>query len=192
MKKIIVCISGASGVIYAKRLLEFLNENNTEDNNNISIGLIISNSAKKIIKHELNIELDDIIKLSNKYYENDDFFSPIASGSNTFDAAVVVPCSMKTLSSVANGYSNNLICRICDIALKEQRKLIIMPREMPFNTIHLENMLKLSRLGVLIMPPIPGFYNNPKNMDDIINFVVGRLLDNLGIKNNLFKRWGNK
>lgn len=184
MKKIVVCVSGASGVLYTKRLLEVL-----KDDKNVKICLIVSNSAKEIIKHELDITIDDFIKLSNEYYENNDFFSPIASGSNIFDAVVVVPCSMKTLSSIANGYSSNLICRVCDIALKEQRKLIIMPREMPFNAIHLENMLKLSKLGVSIMPPIPGFYNKPKTIDDIVDFVVGRLLDNLGIKNNLFKRW---
>ncbi|AEH06932.1 UbiX family flavin prenyltransferase [Methanothermococcus okinawensis] len=184
MKKIIICVSGASGAHYAKRLLEVL-----KDNENVKTCLIISNSAKKIIQHELNITVDDFIKLSDEYYENNNFFSPVASGSNIFDAAVVVPCSMKTLSSIANGYTSNLICRVCDIALKEQRKLIIMPREMPFNAIHLENMLKLSKLGVLIMPPIPGFYNEPKTIDDIIDFVVGRILDNLGIKNNLFKRW---
>lgn len=97
---------------------------------------------------------------------------------------------MKTLSAIANGYSANLIVRVCDIALKERRKLIIMPREMPFNSIHLENMLKLSNLGAIVMPPIPAFYNKPKNVNDIINFVVGRVLDILGIDNSLFKRWG--
>ncbi|AAB98082.1 TPA: UbiX family flavin prenyltransferase [Methanocaldococcus jannaschii] len=181
--KIIVCITGASGVIYAKRLLEVLKDR-------AEVNLIISNSAKKIIKEELDIDWKEIKKLATDYYENDDFFSPLASGSNKFDAVVVVPCSMKTLSAIANGYSANLIVRVCDIALKERRKLIIMPREMPFNSIHLENMLKLSNLGAIVMPPIPAFYNKPKNVNDIINFVVGRVLDILGIDNSLFKRWG--
>ncbi|AEF96767.1 UbiX family flavin prenyltransferase [Methanotorris igneus] len=182
--KVVVCVTGASGAIYAKRLLEVLKEKNVET------FLIISNSAKKIIEHELKIKCNDFIKLADKYYENDDFFSPLASGSNKFDAAIVIPCSMKTLSSIANGYSSNLIVRVCDIALKEKRKLILMPREMPFNAIHLENMLKLAKLGVVIMPPIPAFYNEPKTIDDLVNFVVGRVLDILGIENDLFKRWG--
>ncbi len=181
--KIIVCITGASGVIYAKRLLEVLKDK-------VEIDLIISNSAKKIIKEELNIDWKELIKFATNYYENDNFFSPIASGSNKFDVVIVIPCSMKTLSAIANGYSSNLIVRVCDIALKERRKLIIMPREMPLNSIHLENMLKLSNLGAVIMPPIPAFYHKPKNIDDIVNFVVGRVLDILGIENNLFKRWG--
>ncbi|CAB3288752.1 Flavin prenyltransferase UbiX [Methanocaldococcus lauensis] len=181
--KIIVCITGASGVIYAKRLLEVLKDK-------VEVDLIISNSAKKIIRKELNIDWKELIKFATNYYENDDFFSPIASGSNKFDAVIVIPCSMKTLSAIANGYSSNLIVRVCDIALKERRKLIIMPREMPLNSIHLENMLKLSNLGAVIMPPIPAFYHKPKNIDDIVNFVVGRVLDILGIENNLFKRWG--
>ena len=182
--KVVVCVTGASGAIYAKRLLEVLKEKNVE------ISLIISNSAKKIIEHELNMKCNDFIKLADEYYDNDDFFSPLASGSNKFDAAIVIPCSMKTLSSIANGYSSNLIVRVCDIALKEKRKLILMPREMPFSAIHLENMLKLAKLGVVIMPPIPAFYNEPKTIDDLINFVVGRVLDILGIENDLFKRWG--
>ncbi len=183
MDKIIVCVTGASGAIYAKRLLEVLKEKN------IKTSLIISESAKKIVEHELKIELNEIISLADEYYENNNFFSPVASGSNSFQAAVVIPCSMKTLAAISNGYSDNLIGRVCDIALKEHRKLILVPREMPFSSIHLENMLKLSRLGVSIMPPIPGFYNEPKTVDDIVNFVVGRILDNLGIENNLFKRW---
>ncbi|WP_456372151.1 UbiX family flavin prenyltransferase [Methanocaldococcus sp.] len=181
--KIIVCITGASGVIYAKRLLEVLKDK-------VEVDLIISKSAKKIIREELNIDWKELIKFATNYYENDDFFSPIASGSNKFDAVIVIPCSMKTLSAIANGYSSNLIVRVCDIALKERRKLIIMPREMPLNSIHLENMLKLSNLGAVIMPPIPAFYHKPKTVDDIIDFVVGRVLDILGIENNLFKRWG--
>ena len=181
--KLIVCITGASGVIYAKRLLEVLKDKN------INVSLIISNSAKKIIKEELNIDWEELKKLASEYYDNDDFFSPIASGSNKFDAVIVIPCSMKTLSAIANGYSANLIVRVCDIALKERRKLIIMPREMPLNSIHLENMLKLSNLGAIIMPPIPAFYNKPKTVDEIVDFVVGRVLDILGIENNLFKRW---
>lgn len=184
MEEIIVCITGASGVVYAKRLLEELK------GKSVKTTLIISNSAKKIIKHELKLELDEFKKLSDNYYENDNFFSPVASGSHKFSAAVVVPCSMKTLSSVATGYSDNLIGRVCDIALKERRKLLIVPREMPFSTIHLENMTKLSKLGVSIIPPAPGFYNDPKTVDDLVNFVVGRILDNLGVENNIFKRWG--
>ncbi|ACX72380.1 3-octaprenyl-4-hydroxybenzoate carboxy-lyase [Methanocaldococcus vulcanius M7] len=183
--RVVVCITGASGVIYAKRLLEILNKKN------IHTDLIISNSAKKIIKEELGVDWKDLTELSTNYYENDDFFSPVASGSNHFDAVVVIPCSMKTLSGIANGFSSNLIVRVCDIALKEKRRLIIMPREMPLNSIHLENMLKLSNLGAVIMPPIPAFYHKPQTVKDIIDFVVGRVLDLLKIENNLFTRWGN-
>ncbi|BAP63749.1 UbiX family flavin prenyltransferase [Methanococcus maripaludis] len=184
MDEIIVCITGASGVIYSKRLLEVLKEEN------IKTSLIISNSAKKIIKHELKMEVDEFKKLADNYYENDNFFAPVASGSHKFKAAVVIPCSMKSLSSIATGYSDNLIGRVCDISLKERRDLIIVPREMPFSTIHLENMTKLSHLGVSIIPPAPGFYNDPKTIDDLVNFVVGRILDNLKIENKIFKRWG--
>jgi len=183
--KVVVCITGASGVCYAKRLLEVLREKG------IKTSLIVSESGKKIIEHELDVDINYLIDLSHEYYENNDFFSPLASGSHIFHSVVVVPCSMKTLSAVANGYSNNLICRVCDVAIKEGRKLILMPREMPLSSIHLENMLKLSKLGVVIMPPIPAFYGRPKSVEDIVDFVVGRVLDNLGISNNLFKRWGD-
>ncbi|HID47204.1 MAG TPA: UbiX family flavin prenyltransferase [Methanothermococcus okinawensis] len=183
--KVVVCITGASGVCYAKRLLEVLKERD------IKTSLIISSSAKRIIEHELDRDIQYLIDLSYEYYENNDFFSPLASGSHKFHSVVVVPCSMKTLSAVANGYSNNLICRVCDVAIKERRKIILMPREMPLSPIHLENMLKLSKLGVVIMPPIPAFYGKPKTVEDIVDFVVGRVLDNLGIPNDLFRRWGD-
>ena len=183
--KVVVCITGASGVCYAKRLLEVLREKR------VKTALIVSESGKKIIEHELDVDLDYLISLSHEYYENSDFFSPLASGSHMFHSVVVVPCSMKTLSAVANGYSGNLICRVCDVAIKEGRKLILIPREMPLSPIHLENMLKLSKLGVVIMPPIPAFYGKPKSVEDIVDFVVGRVLDNLNIPNNLFKRWGD-
>lgn len=182
--KVVVCITGASGVCYGKRLLEALREKG------IKTSLIVSESGKRVIEHELDVGLDYLIDLSSEYYENNDLFSPLASGSHIFNSVVVVPCSMKTLSAVANGYSSNLICRVCDVAIKEGRKLILMPREMPLSSIHLENMLKLSKLGVTIMPPIPAFYGKPKKVEDIVDFVVGRVLDTLGIPNDLFKRWG--
>lgn len=186
LMKIVVCITGASGVVYAKRLLEVLSEKN------IHISLIISETGKLVIEKELSSTIEDFYKYCDDYYENDDFLSPIASGSNLYDAVIVVPCSMKTLSAIANGYSDDLIVRVCDISLKERRKLIIMPREMPLNTIHLENMLKLSKNGCIIMPPIPAFYHHPKDINDIVDFVVGRVLDLLGIENNLFKRWSSE
>ncbi|AXI25578.1 aromatic acid decarboxylase [Methanofervidicoccus sp. A16] len=182
--KVVVCITGASGVCYAKRLLEVLRDKGVE------VSLIVSESGKKVIEHELDVDLDYLIGLSHEYYENSDLFSPLASGSHIFHSVVVIPCSMKTLSAVANGYSSNLICRVCDVAIKEKRKLILMPREMPLSSIHLENMLKLSKLGTIIMPPIPAFYGKPKTVNDMVDFVVGRILDILGIPNDLFKRWG--
>ena len=114
---------------------------------------------------------------------------PISSGSFKTDGMFVVPCSMKTLAGIANGYASNLIVRAADVVMKEGRKLILSPREMPFNTIHLENMLKLSRMGVTIAPPIPAFYQKPENLDNIIEFVVGKLMDSAGIEHNLFTRW---
>ncbi|WP_457612378.1 UbiX family flavin prenyltransferase [Methanocaldococcus sp.] len=179
--KVVVGITGASGVVYSKKLIEELYKK-------VNLNIIISESAKDIIKEELNIDYNYFKKFGS-LYDNKDFFSPLASGSNKFDAYIVIPCSMKTLSAIANGYSSSLIVRVADIALKERRKLILVPREMPFNSIHLENMLKLSNLGAIIMPPCPAFYHKPKDIEDIINFVVGRILDLLGIKNNLYRRW---
>ncbi|AEA33696.1 UbiX family flavin prenyltransferase [Hippea maritima] len=181
--KIAVCISGASGAIYAKRLIENLKEH--------ELFIVISEIAKKIFKDEIGIEFDEfMINFKAKIYDNKDFSSPLASGSFKIDACVVVPCSVKSLSAIASGYAENLISRCADVCIKEKRKLILLVREMPFSSIHLENMLKLSNLGVTIMPPCPGFYYKPKTIEDLVDFVVGRILDQLSIENNLFKRWG--
>ena len=119
-----------------------------------------------------------------------DLNAPISSGSYKTDGMLVVPCSMKTLSSIASGFAGNLIERAADVSIKEGRKLLLSPREMPFSAIHLENMLKLSRLGVIIAPPVPAFYHKPDSVEDISDFITGKILDSMGIHNGLFKRWG--
>ena len=123
-------------------------------------------------------------------FGREEWFAPVASGSNPADAMVVCPCSMGTLAAIAQGSSDNLIERAADVSIKEQRKLVLVPREAPFSAIHLENMLKLARLGVVILPPSPGFYTHPKTVDDMIDFVVARILDQLRIDNQLTPRWG--
>ncbi|GAA5819330.1 MAG: UbiX family flavin prenyltransferase [Methanobrevibacter sp. CfCl-M3] len=183
---IIIAITGASGVSYGVRLLEVLKEMN------IKTGLLISKSAEIIIKYESDRELEDIKKLSDRYYESDDLTSSINSGSFKFDSLIIVPCSMKTLSAIANGYGNNAITRAADVTLKEKRTLVIVPRETPLRTVHIQNMLKISEEGGIILPAMPGFYNNPKDIEDIINFIVGKILNILKIENNLLKTWGSE
>lgn len=173
--KILLAITGASGAVYGLRLLEVLKEKNVETE------CIVSDAAKKIIKHEA-------LKIP-KCYSEKDIEAPFSSGSFKIDAVVIVPCSMKTLSAIANGFSHNLITRSADVAIKEKKKLILVPRETPLSAIHLENMLKLARLGVVILPAMPGFYHKPKKIEDLVNFVVGKILDSLGIENELYKRW---
>ncbi len=180
---IVIAITGASGVIYSLKLLEALKKLGMET------GVVVSKPAQIIFDYELGIKIDEIKKLANHFYESDDLTSSINSGSFKFDSLVIVPCSMKTLSAIANGYGNNAITRVADVALKEKRKTIIVPRETPLRSIHLENMLEISREGGIILPAMPGFYHNPENVDDIVNFVVGKILDSLDIDNNLFKRW---
>jgi len=124
------------------------------------------------------------------FYEDKQMEAPVASGSFKTDGMLVVPCTMKTLSGIANGYANNLIERAADVVIKEGRPLLLSPREMPFSAIHLENMLKLARLGVRIAPPVPAFYQGPKNLDDMVNFIIGKILDSFGVEHELFKRWG--
>jgi len=174
--KVLVAITGASGVIYGKRLLEVLKEKK------IDASCVLSDSAKKIIAYELE-------EFDFEHHRENEIAAPFASGSHKIDSMVVIPCSMKTLATIANGITSNLIARSADVTIKEGRKLVIVPRETPLNAIHLENMLKLSRLGVTILPPMPGFYHNPKSIDDLVDFIVGKVLDVLGIENDLFNRW---
>ena len=180
---IVVAITGASGVIYGIRLLEALKELKIEN------ALIISDSAKTVIKSETDWEIKDIISLADNYYRFDDLTASINSGSFKFDSLAIVPCSMKTLSSIANGYAGNTITRVADVSLKERRTTVIVPRETPLRTTHIKNILTLSQEGAIILPAMPGFYSDHDSVDNQINFVVGKILDSLNIENNLFKRW---
>ena len=192
MKKIVVGITGASGSIYAKRLIEELLSRG------IFTHIICTDNGKQVMKYETGIDLEQWMQELTKQYshiqfeDNNNLFAGVASGSYKFDAAVIIPCSMGTLAEISNGLAKNLLCRAADVALKENRKLIIVPRETPLNAIHLENMLKLSRLNVTILPAMPGYYHMPQTMQDLIDFVVGKVLDCLSIDNDLFKKWGNK
>jgi 4-hydroxy-3-polyprenylbenzoate decarboxylase len=178
--KIAVAITGASGVVYGLRLLEFLEEQKIE------YVCMLTNAAKKIFEYEVK---DGTLDLSKCLKENA-IDANIASGSYKMDAMVIAPCSMKTLAAVANGYASNIVTRTADVFIKEGRKLVIVPRETPLSAIHLENMLKLSRLGVTILPAMPGFYNKHESIDDMVDFIVGKVLDALNIDNDLYIRWG--
>jgi 4-hydroxy-3-polyprenylbenzoate decarboxylase len=180
--KVVVGITGASGVIYGVRLLEVLQEETF---------LIISENGKKLIKEETDHLIEDL-KSRTHYYEDYQLDAPLASGSFFFDAMVIAPCSVSTLSKIASGIADTLITRCAAVALKEGRKLILVPRETPLSTIHLQNMTFLSTLGVVILPPVPAFYCMPQSIDDAVDFVVGKILDQLKISHDLFRRWGTE
>jgi 4-hydroxy-3-polyprenylbenzoate decarboxylase len=179
----LIAITGASGITLAIKLLEKLREKR------IKTELIISKVAKKLISIETDYTLEDIHKLADTIYDVDNLTAKPASGSYIIKEMVIIPCSMKTLAAIANGYADNLITRAADVMIKEKHKLILVVRESPFSAIHLENMLKLAKLGVVIAPPIPSYYIKPKNIDDLTEYFVGRILDHLDIEINL-KRWG--
>lgn len=181
--RVVVGISGGSGSIYAVSLLKALKELNIETH------LVVSTMGEYVTEHECGVDLEELKSLATHYHDNKNFAAPIASGSFKVDKMVVIPCSMKTLAGIANGFSDSLIGRACDVSIKEGRKLILVPRETPLSAIHLENMLKLSKLGVTILPPTPGFYNHPETIEDIVLNMTGRILDMMDIDNNLIKRW---
>jgi len=180
IKRVVIGITGASGVAIGLRLLETMNAEKH---------LIISDDAKQLIDIETELSGEDAESNADFVHENSDMSSSLASGSSRYDAMIIAPCSMSTLSKIAVGISDNLITRAASICLKEQRPLVLVPRETPLSAIHLKNMADLAQLGVIILPASPAFYPKPEKIEDMIDFVVGRILDVLGIENSLYERW---
>ncbi len=178
--KTVVAITGCSGVIYGVRLIEVLKGDKV---------LIISETGKRILEEETDSSFARLEGLVNAAYEDRDLFAPVSSGSQSFDAMVIIPCSQSTLAKIATGIADTLITRVAAVALKERRRLIIVPRETPLSAIMLENELKLSRLGVTVLPASPAFYHLPEKIEDLVDFIIGKVLDQIGQPNNLFKRW---
>ncbi|AYH46061.1 flavin prenyltransferase UbiX [Azoarcus sp. DN11] len=193
-----VAFTGASGMPYGLRLVECLLAAGC------TVWLLYSQVAQIVARQEMGLDLPSRpaeveaalaarFKAADgqlRVFGREEWFAPLASGSNPADAMVVCPCTMGTLAAIAAGLSQNLIERAADVAIKEGRKLVLVPRETPFSAIHLENMLKLARLGVVILPPSPGFYNHPQTVDDLVDFVVARVLDQLRVPHRLTQRWG--
>jgi len=200
LNTVTLALSGASGMAYGLRLLECLLAAD------IDVNLLVSHAAHLVTKQELGValparasdlerQLSDSLNTRDgqlRVYGREDWNAPVASGSNPADAMVICPCSMGTLAAIAHGTSDNLIERAADVMLKEHKQLILVPREAPFSTLHLENMLKLSRMNAVILPANPGFYHRPQSVEDIIDFIVARILDQLGIEHALMARWGDE
>ncbi|WP_432663787.1 flavin prenyltransferase UbiX [Wukongibacter baidiensis] len=189
MARFIVGITGASGSIYGARLIEELLKQRNE------VYLIITENGRRVLEFELELNFRKWIDKLNRLYGGlnlcniNDMFSSVASGSFKTDGMVIAPCSMGSLAKISNGITDNLLIRAADVIIKEKRKLILVPRETPFSSIHLRNMLILSDLGVAILPPMPAFYNKPKTIDEIVNNTVGRVLASLDLENTLYKEW---
>lgn len=179
-KPVLVAVTGASGAVYARRLIEALG-NRAE--------VVLSKDAEAVVKFETGLGPEAFAAGTAKMYRGDDLAAPPASGSHLFSALVVVPCSGTTVAKIAAGIADNLVTRAAAVALKEHRTLILVPRETPLSAIALENLLKLARLGAVILPASPGFYGRPKKVDDLVDFVVARILDHLGVEHDLGPRW---
>lgn len=181
--RLIVAITGSSGVIYGIKLLEILLKIQIESH------LIISSWGEKNIEIETDKTVPYVKSLATKCYANDDMAASLSSGSFKTDGMAIVPCSMRTLSSIANGYDESLVSRAASVCIKESRKLVIVPRETPLSKIHLQNMTKLSDAGVIVLPATPGFYHRPKNIDEMIAHIAGKILDQFDIEHDVFRRW---
>ncbi len=199
MKNIVVGITGASGSIYGLRLIEELLRTAQQ------VTVLLTDAGRQVLTFETGLEvsenpeeglcqLREYFNVGNNlsHYRLNDFFAPVASGSNAADIVVICPCSMGTVGRIAAGLSDNLLERVADVVLKENRTLLLVPRETPFNQIHLENLLRLSKAGAQILPAMPGFYQQPETVADLVDFVVGKIMDSLGVEHQLFKRWGDK
>lgn len=181
--KLVVGVTGASGVVYGLNLLKTLSSMRIESH------LIISKAAELVINEEMSASSGAFKELATHWYDETDLASPLSSGSYRTDGMVIAPCSMKTVAGIANGYSNNLILRAADVTIKQGRKLILVPRESPLSRIHLRNLSTLAGDGVIILPASPGFYHHPKSIDDLVGFVVGKILDLLDIDHKLYRPW---
>ncbi len=186
MKRFVLCITGASGSIYGYRTLQVLSEG-------AEVDVVLSSAGHIVLREELGKTGEELKKEfpSVRFYGEEELTAPIASGSTLikYDGVVVIPCSMSTLASVANGVNNNLIHRVCEVALKERVKLIMVVREMPYSRTHIENMLRVTEAGAVVAPASPGFYHRPKSVEEVVDFVVGKVLDQLGFEHELYKRW---
>ncbi len=181
--RLIVGITGATGTIFGVRLLQMLHGSGVETH------LVMSKWAGRTLVHETPHTVEEVQRLATQSYPPADQGAAISSGSFITLGMVIVPCSMRTLSAIAHGLGDNLIHRSADVILKERRRLVLVVRESPFNDIHLENMLKLSRMGVTILPPVPAFYNHPQNLDDLVNHITMRIIDQFDIHLDVMNRW---
>ncbi len=184
--KLIIGITGSTGAIYGIRVLETLKKLDIETH------LILSEWGKRCITMETGITLDYVKSLATYTSDERDMSSSVSSGTHKTDGMIIAPCSMKTLAAIATGYDDTLVARAAGVTIKESRRLVLMVRETPLSAIHLENMLKLSRLGVVILPPVTEFYTRPKSIDDIVNHGVGKCLDQFEIEHDLYPRWGTE
>ena len=186
MRRLVVGLTGATGAILGIRLLEALKDCKVETH------LVISAWAHRTIEHETRYTAKEVIALASVYHNSSNMAASISSGSFLTEGMVIIPCSMRTLGGIAQGYGEHLVHRAADVVLKERRKLVLVVRESPLSEVHIENMLKLARMGVTIIPPMPAFYNHPKSVDHIVNHIVARVLDQFAIETDFVKRWDGR
>jgi len=181
--RLVVGITGASGAIYAKRLLDILREKEVE------VDLIITAPGKYTLQYELGLTSDELEQLATASWDVSDIAADVASGSQLRDGMVILPCTMDIVAKMAHGISDNLLLRCFNVMLKENRKIVIVPRETPLHEIHLENLLRLRRLGITILPPVTTFYHNPTSILDLVDFIIAKILDQFNIPHTLIERW---